>query len=417
MDIKREGVAKKKMIRRVISLMIAAAVVAFAGWRVSQLKPAAPAVEMATVWPDTVKRGPMVRDVRGLGTLVPEDILWIQAAFDSQVSKIHTQSGDEVGPETVLLVLTNPQMEADEVDYEWQTKQAVANLADLKVRLQSQTFDQQSSVATAQGDLKQMELTKEKEEQLYQAQLEPQVNVKLAVAKWEQASSRFQMEKQKLDIMKDSVEAQIESQKVQIEKLRATSLLKKKQVDELTIRAGIRGRMQEMTLQVGQRVKPGDVLAKVAQPRKLMARLQIAETQAKDILIGQRAQVDSRNGIVLGHVTRIDASIVNGTRTVDCKLDGPLPTGAVPDLSVDGTVEIERLPDVLYVGRPVFAQPNSPATLFKIDEDGKGAARVPVKFGRASVNAIEVVEGLKAGDRVILSDMAAQDQFARVRLN
>jgi len=217
--------------------------------------------------------------------------------------------------------------------------------------------------------------------------------------------------------MKDSVESQIESQKVQIEKLRATSLLKKKQVDELTIRAGIRGRMQEMTLEVGQRVKPGDVLAKVAKPRKLMARLQIAETQAKDILIGQRAQIDTRNGTVPGHVTRIDASIVNGTRTVDCKLDGPLPAGAVPDLSVDGTVEIERLPNVLHVGRPVFAQPNSPSTLFKIDEDGKGARRVPVKFGRASVNAIEVVEGLKAGDRVILSDMAAQDQTARVRLN
>jgi HlyD family secretion protein len=285
------------------------------------------------------------------------------------------------------------------------------------VRLQSQTFDQQSTVATAQGDLKQSELTKEKEEQLYQAQLESEINVKLAVAKWEQASSRFQMEQQKLDIMKDSVEAQIESQKVQIEKLRATSLLKKKQVDELTIRAGLRGRMQEMTLQVGQRVKPGDVLAKVAPAHRLMARLQIAETQAKDILIGQRAQIDTRNGIVPGHVTRIDASIVNGTRTVDCKLDGPLPAGAVPDLSIDGTVEIERLPNVLYIGRPVFAQPNSSATLFKIDEDGKGAARVPVKFGRASVNAIEVVEGLKAADRVILSDMAAQDQFARVRLN
>lgn len=417
MDIKRQGVAKNKTIRRVIYVTIIAAVVVLAGRRVSQLKPAAPAVEMAAIWPDTVKRGPMVRDVRGLGTLVPEDILWIQAAFDSQVGKIHTQSGDQVGPETVLLVLANPQMEADEVDYEWQTKQAEANLSDLRVRLQSQTFDQQSSVATAQGDLKLAEISKETEEQLYQAEVEPQINVKLAVARWEQASSRFQMEKRKLDIMHDSVEAQIESQKVQIEKLRATAVLKKKQVEELTIRAGIRGRMQEMTLQVGQRVKPGDVLAKVAQPWKLMARLQIAETQTQDIRVGQRAQIDTRNGIVPGRVTRIDASIVNGTRTVDCKLDGPLPAGAVPDLSVDGTVEIERLPDVLYVGRPAFAQPNSPATLFRIDGDGKGATRVLVKFGRASVNAIEVVEGLKAGDRVILSDMAAQDQYARLRLN
>jgi HlyD family secretion protein len=417
MDIKREGVAKRKTIRRVIYLLITGAVIALAGWRVSQLKPAAPSVETATIWPDTVKRGPMVRDVRGLGTLVPEDILWFQAAFDSQVSKILTQSGDDVKPDTTLLVLTNPQMEADAIDYEWQTKQAEANYTDLKVRLQSQTFDQQSAVVSAQSDLKQAELTMEKNQQLFKQQLGAELDAKLAEARWEQSSNRAQMEKQKLDILKDSVQAQLDAQKVQIEKLRATYQLKKKQVDELTIRAGIHGRMQEMTLQVGQRVKPGDILAKVAQPRKLMARLQIAETQAKDILIGQKALVDTRNGIVPGHVTRIDASIVNGTRTVDCKLDGPLPAGAVPDLSVEGTVEIERLPNVLYVGRPVFAQPNSPATLFKIDDDGKGAARVPVKFGRASVNAIEVIEGLKAGDRVILSDMGAQDQFARVRLN
>lgn len=417
MDIKRQGAAKKKTIRRAIYLAVAAAVLALAGWQISQLKPSAPAVEMAAVWPDTVKRGPMVRDVRGSGTLIPEDILWLQAAFDSQVGTIYTQSGDDVKPETVLLVLTNPQMEADEADYQWQTKQAEANLADLKVRLQSQTFDQQSSVATARGDLKLAELSRETEQQLYQAQVEPEINVKLAVAKWEQASTRFQMEKQKLDIMKDSVEAQVESQKAQIEKLRATAVLKRRQVDELTIRAGIRGRMQEMTLQVGQRVKPGDVLAKVAQPWKLMARLQIAETQAKDILVGQRAQIDTRSGIVPAHVTRVDGSIVNGTRTVDCKLDGPLPAGAVPDLSVDGTVEIERLSNVLYVGRPVFAQPNSRATLFKIDEDGKGAVRVPVEFGRAAVNAIEVVEGLKAGDRIILSDMAAQDQYSRLRID
>jgi HlyD family secretion protein len=417
MDIKREGADRRRLIRRVIYVVVTASVVAFAGWRINQLKPAAPTVELGTVWPDTVKRGPMVRDVRGLGTLAPEDILWIQAAFDSQVSRILAQSGDDVKPGMVLIVLMNPQMEADAVDYEWQTKQAEANLVDLRVRLQSQTFDQQEIVATAEGDLKQAAISQDKEQQLFKLQLEPEVNVKLTEAKWEQAASRYAMEKQKLGIMKESVEAQIDSQKVQIEKLRATYLLKKKQVDELTIRADTRGRMQEMTLQVGQRVKPGDVLAKVAQPWKLMARLQIAETQAKDILIGQRAQIDTRNGIVPGHVTRIDASIVNGTRTVDCKLDGALPPGAVPDLSVDGTIELERLANVLYVGRPVFAQPGSPGTLFRIDPDGKGAERVGVRFGRASVNSIEVVEGLKAGDRVILSDMSAQEQSSRVRLN
>jgi len=417
MDIKREGVNRRKLIRRVVYLVLAASIVALAGWRIDQLKPAAPTVELGTLWPDTVKRGAMVRDVRGLGTLVPEDILWIQAAFDSQVTRILAQSGDDVKPDTVLIVLSNPQMEADAVDYEWQTKQAEANLVDLKVRLKSQTFDQQEIVAAAQGDLKQAALSKDKEDQLFKLKLEPELSMKLTEAKWEQAAGKYEMERQKMGIMKDSVEAQIESQKVQIEKLRATYLLKKKQVDELTIRADIQGRMQEMTLQVGQRVKSGDVLAKVAQPWKLMARLQIAETQAKDILIGQRAQIDTRNGIIPGHVTRIDASIVNGTRTVDCKLDGPLPPGAVPDLSVEGTIELERLANVLFVGRPVFAQPNSPATLFRIDADGRGAERVPVRFGRASVNAIEVVEGLKAGDRVILSDMSAQEQSSRVRLN
>jgi HlyD family secretion protein len=359
----------------------------------------------------------MVRDVHGLGTLVPEDILWIQAEFDSQVGKILSQSGDEVNPDSVLLVLSNPQMEADANDYEWQAKQAEANYADLKVKLQSQTFDEQLQVATMQGDLKQAQITKEIEEKLLESHLDSQLNARLAIAKWEQAVSRFQMEKQKLDIMKQSVDAQLEAQNVQIEKLRATWMLKKKQVDELTIRAGIKGRMQEMTLQVGQRMKPGDVLAKVAQPWKLMARLQITETQAKDILLGQKASIDTRNGIVPGHVTRIDASIVNGTRTIDCKLDGPLPTGAVPDLSVDGTVEIERLADVVYMQRPVFGQPNSSVSLFKLDPDSKEATRVVVRLGRASVNATEILDGLKPGDQVILSEMPGQDQNNRIRLN
>lgn len=417
MDIKREGVARNKLIRRTIYLMITAAAVAAAGWRINQLKPAAPTVERATQLVDTVKRGPLVIDVHGIGTLVPEDILWIQAEFDSQVSKIQVQSGDEVNPDTVLLVLTNPQMEADANDYEWQTKAAEANLADLKVKLQSQTFDEESSVATMQGDLKQAQINKEIEEKLFASHLDSELNERLAVAKFEQASSRYLMEKQKLGIMQQSADAQIEAQKVQIEKLRATWLLKKKQVDDLTIRAGIKGRIQEMTLQVGQRMKAGDVLAKVAQPWKLMARLQISETQTKDIVLGQKASIDTRNGIVPGHVTRIDASIVNGTRTVDCKLDGPLPPGSVPDLSVDGTIETARLADVVYMERPVFGQPNSQATIFKLDPDGKGASRVPIKLGHASVNNIEILDGLRPGDQVIVSDMSSQDQNSRIRLN
>ena len=417
MDIKREGVAKKKRIRMAIYLVLTAAAVGVISWRLYLLKPAAPTVERATVWIDAVKRGPMVIDRRGLGTLQPEDIIWIPAAFDGQVEKIVAHSGDDVKAGSVMLVLSNPDMQLAANDLEWQVKQAEATLADLKVQLQSKTFDQQSVVASAQSDLQQAALQKEKEEQLGKMQLESDLSVKLAVAKWEQAANKYKMEKQKLDIQQESVDAQLGSAKVQVDKLRAAYTLKRQQVADLTIKAGINGRMQEMTLQVGQRVKPGDVLAKIAQPWKLKAELKIAETQAKDILLGQKAEIDTRNGIVPGHVSRIDASIVNGTRTIDVRLDGPLPAGAVPDLSVDGTVEIMRVADVTYVGRPVFGQENTQCSLFKLDEDGKGATRTTVKLGRSSVNTIEVVEGLKVGDQVVLSDMSAQDQNPRIRLN
>ncbi len=417
MDVKREGVAKKKMIRRIIWLTLASAGIAVAGWQISKLKPAAPSVERATVWIETVKRGLMVEDRRGLGTLVPENIVWLPAQFDSQVSKIMARSGDEVKPNAVLMVLTNPQMEVDANDLEWQVKQAEASYQDLKVQLQSKTFDQVSVVDTTASDMEQAKLTKERDEELLKLNLKADLDVKLSVAKWEQLVGKWKTEKQKLDIQKQSVDAQLESSKVQIDKLKAQWALKKQQVGELTIRAAIAGKMQEMTLQEGQKVKPGDVLAKIADPTKLMARLNIAETQAKDIILGQKAEIDTRNGIVPGHVIRIDASIVNGTRTVDCKLDGPLPPGAVPDLSVDGVIEIERLPDVVFVGRPVFGQPNSSVSLFKLDEDGKGASRVTVKLGRAAVNTIEVVDGLKVGDQVILSDMSGQDDKPRIRLN
>jgi len=417
MDIKREGVARQKLIRRIIYLILTVSVLGAFTWQIMKLKPAAPSVELATVWPDTVKRGPMVIDVHGNGTLVPENIVWIPAAFDSQVAEIRAHSGDDVNPDTVLLVLSQPQMELDANDLEWQVKQAEASYADLKAKLQNQTFDQQSVVAGEASDLRQAELTKDRDEQLLKLSLKAELEVKLSEANWEKLRDRYAMDKQKLEIMKQSVQAQLDSQQVQIEKLKASLALKKKQVEELTVRAGIKGKMQEMTLQIGQRVHPGDVLAKVAQPWKLKAEVKIAETQAKDVLLGQKAEIDTRNGIVPGHVSRIDASIVNGTRTVDVSLDGPLPPGAVPDLSVDGTVVIERVADVVYVARPVFGQPNSQATLFKIDEDGKGATRVPVKFGRGSVNNIEVLEGLKVGDRVILSDMSSHDQDQRIRLN
>ena len=416
MDIKREGVARKKRIRLAFYGLVAIGALGAAGWRLSKLEPAAPTVERATVWIDSVKRGPIVIERKGLGKLAPEEIIVIPSLQDGQVIKVPVKSGQKVKPDTVLMVLINPDMDLAANDLDWQVKQAQATYADLKVKLQSQKFDQQASVASAENALKQASLNKDKDEQLFKFQLQTELNVKLTTANWEQATNHFQTEKQKLDIMKDSIDAQLDSAKVQIDKLQATWERKKQQLTELTVRAGTEGVVQELTLQVGTHVTSGTVVAKVAQAT-LQAELQIAETQAKDILLGQKASIDTRNGIIPAHVVRIDPNVINGTRTVDCKLDGPLPSGAVPDLSVDGTVEIERLADVVYIGRPVFGQPDSSVSIFKLEPDGKGAARVTVKLGRGSVNTIEVVDGLKVGDQVILSDMSAQDQNPRIRLD
>ncbi|HEV8146314.1 MAG TPA: efflux RND transporter periplasmic adaptor subunit [Bryobacteraceae bacterium] len=417
MDVKREGVAKKKMIKRIIYLTLTAGAVAVISWRLSLLKPAAPTVERATVWIDQVKRGPMLRQVRGLGTLVPEEIRWIPTAFDGSVQKVLVHSGEKVNPDTILCIISNPDMEVAANDLDWQVRQAEANFRDLKVRLESQRLAQKSIAQTTKSDMEQAKLTKERDEQLLELNLKSNLEVKLSVGRFNQLAAKYEIDKESLEIMSDSIAAQLDSARVQVDKLKAQAKLKRDQVAQLTVKADLAGLLQEMTLQVGQRVKPGDVLAKVAQPWKLKAELKIAETQAKDILLGQPVEIDTRSGVIPGHVSRIDPNVINGTRTVDCKLDGPLPPGAVPDLSVDGTVEIEKLADVVYVGRPVFGQPNSSVGLFKLEEDGKGASRVTVKLGRTSVNTIEILEGLKVGDQVVLSDMSAQDQHPRIRLN
>lgn len=420
MDIKREGVARKKRIKLALYLVLTAAVLGSGTYYISKLKPAAPSVEWATIWPGTVKRGPMLRDVKGSGQLEPEDIVLIPAPSEGQIVKIMVDSGDRVKPDTILMVLTNPDMELAATDLEWQIKKAEASLTDTRVQLESKRLDQQSQVASVESDLKQAQLNKDTDEQLLKLNLKSELEVKTTVAKWENLQQKAEIEKKKLENMSDSINAQMDSQRVQIEQLKDQQQLKKKQFADLIIHAGTEGIVQEMTYmgvpyQVGQRVHQGDVLAKVAQPWKLKAEIKIAETQAKDVVLGQVAQIDTRNGIVPGHVIRIDPNVVNGTRTVDCKLDGPLPPGAVPDLSVDGVVEIERLTDVVFVDRPVFGQPNSQVSLFKIDTDQGGANRVTVKFGRTSVNTIEVLDGLKVGDQVVLSDMSEHDQSQRIR--
>ena len=417
MDIQRKGVGRKKLVRRIIFSSMILIAVPLITYGLSRLKPAAPTVERSTVWIDQVKRGPMLRQVRGLGTLVAEDILQVPALFDGRVEKRMILPGVNVTPDTILYVLSNPDMELSANDYEWQVKQAQANYEDLKVKLESQRLDQESLVARTQSEYLQSKLTMERDKELQKLNLKPDLEVRLSVAKFEELEGRLANEKKRLAILGDSVKAQLDASHVQISKLQATYELKRKQVQQLVIRAGTTGVLKEVNAEVGQRVAPGAVLAKVVQPWRLKAELKIPETQMKDITIGQDASIDTRNGVIEGKVMRIDPAAINGTVTVDVKLIGNLPAGARPDLSVDGTIEIERLQEVVYVGRPVFGQPNSQITLFRLEPDGKNASRVPVKLGRSSVNTIEIVDGLKVGDQVILSDMATWDAQNRIRLN
>ncbi len=415
MDIARPEIARKKKIRRILYAVVALTAVVITSVAISRLKPAAPGVDSDTLYMDTVKRGPLKIEVRGLGTLVPENLLWIPAVTDGRVIK-RLLPGVEVKPDTVLMVMTNPQLQQETLDAEWQLKEAEADYNSLKAQLESKVLDQRANAATARSAYLQAKLQAADDRQLADLGLGPQITAQLAEAKAEAAKTGDQVAGDQVKVLQQSAEAQLASQKAKIEQLRAMYDLKRSQMNSLTVRAGANGVLQEVLVQIGQQVTAGTILAKVAQPNRLMARLQIAETQAKDIQLKQKAFIDTHNGIIPGHVMRIDPAVQNGTRTVDVELDGPLPAGAVPDLSVDGTIEIEDLSDVVYVGRPAFAQSDSTISLFKVVDGGKAAVRVPVKIGKASVNDVQVLDGLKIGDEVILSDMSRWDGFNRVRL-
>jgi len=417
MDKPREGIAKQKMIKRIILGVVALGVIGSTTYVLGNLKPAAPTVEAATLWPDTVKRGPMLRQVRGLGTLVPEEVLQVPANTEGRVDKRHFLPGVKVNPDTILLELSNPELQLQMVDSEWQLKSGEATYTDLKVRLESQRLEQKAKAAQVKSEFTQAKLKSDREAELAKSGLSADLTVRLAKATAEELGERFEIEQQRLANMGEMIEAQLQGQKVEIEKRRAALNLKKLQVEQLKVRAGTVGVLQTVSVEIGQKVAAGTILAKVVQPWKLKAELKIAETQAKDILIGQPAQIDTRNGIVNGSVIRIDPAVVNGTVTVDVRIEGTLPPGARPDLSVDGTIELEKLSDILYVGRPVFGQQNSTVGLFRMTPDGKEASRVQVQFGRSSVNQIEIVKGLSVGDKVILSDMSNWDAHQRIRLN
>ena len=417
MDIPRKEAARRKRIRQGIIGLVLLAAAGGVSWGLSRLKPAAPSVERATVWLDTVKRGPMLRQVRGLGTLVPEDILWIPATTDGRVEQQLALPGIVVKPDTVLIVLSNPELQQATVDAEWKLRAAEAELANLKVKLESDRLTQEAAAATVESEANKSKLTADRDVELNKLGLEADLVAKTSVATAQDWANRTRIEKKRLEINPEAIKAQIAVQQAAVEQFRALWELKKSQVEALRVRAGVNGVLQQVPVEVGQRVAVGTNLARVVQPEKLKAELKIPETQAKDVAMGQKAEVDTRNGMIQGRVSRIDPAAKDGTVTVDVKLEGALPQGARPDLSVDGTIEIERLTDVLYVGRPTFGQPNSQVTLFKLDADGKGATRSQVKLGRSSVNTIEILEGLRVGDQVVLSDMSAQDAYDRIRLN
>jgi HlyD family secretion protein len=416
MDIPRESAIRKRRIRRAIYVVVGLLVIGSVSLGLSRLKPAAPSVDKATVWVDTVKRGPMLLQVRGLGSLVPEEILWIPATTDGRVVRRFILPGTPVKADTVIMELTNPEQEQATLDADWQLKAAEAQYKSLKAQLDSQLLDQKAAAATVQSDYTEANLNADKDAELAKLGLGAELNAKITRAKAEALATRDDIEKQRLAVSAASVKAQLDAQQARVEQLRALYELKKAQLDSLRVRAGADGVLQELEVEVGQRVTEGTILAKVVQPTKLKAQLKIPETQAKDVQIGQSASVDTRNGLIAGHVMRVDPAVQNGTVTVDVKLDGLLPKGARPDLSVEGTIELENLADVVYVGRPAFGQPNSTVGIFKLDEDGKGASRVQVKLGRASVNSVEILGGLEPGDKVILSDMSAWDAFNRIRL-
>lgn len=416
MDIPREGAARSRLLRRIAIGLVVTLSLAATTLALRRLQPAAQTVERSTVWPDTVKRGEMLRNVRGLGTLIPEDILTIPAATDGRVEKQLLLAGAPVKADTVLLELTNPELQAALVDAEWQVKAAEAAYLDLKARLESDHLDQEAALASTLASYDQAKLKADRDELLFKEGLTVEINWKISKSTAADLKNRYAIDKRRLDSGLASIKAQLDSQQTHTEQLRAAFELKKSQVEALKVRSGAEGLLQQVMVEVGQRVVQGAPLAKVVQPWRLKAALQIQETQAKDVLIGQKVEIDTRNGIVNGKVSRIDPSVINGTRTVDAQILDPLPKGAVPDLSVEGTIELERLKNVLYVGRPVFGQSDSAVTLFKIGPDGRTAYRTQVKFGRTSVSTIEILDGLKLGETVILSDMSAYDGQERIEL-
>ena len=417
MDIARPDLLEKKKKRQLSWIGAGVAVVVLLTLGVSRLKPAAPTVERATVVIDTVKRGEMVREVRGLGTLVPEDIRWIPAITEARVERLVLLPGVEVKADSVILELSNPELLNQAHEADSQARAAEAQYTELKVRLQSQNLDQKAAAARVAAESRQARLQADADAELAKNGLIAGLTLKLSQSAAEELEHREGIERQRLEIAGEAIAAQLRVQQADVENKRAAAHLRRSQVEALRVRAGLDGVLQLVPVEVGQRVAPGTNLARVARPDKLKAVVRIPETQAKDVVPGQKASVDTRNGIVTARVIRVDPAVQNGTVTVDLALVGELPKGARPDLTVDGTIELERLADAVFVGRPAMGQPQSTIGLFRIVKGTNEALRVRVALGQASVSTIVVKEGLEVGDEVILSDTSAWDSADRIRLN
>jgi len=416
MDIARPDQTRRKRIRRTVYGVSALTVVLMITVGVSKLKPAAPGVERATVWIDSVKRGPMLRDVRGQGTLVPEDIRWIPATTQGRVERIVLRPGTTVMPRSVILELSNPQLDQELQDAILKLKGAEASLTSLQVQVRNDVLAQEAATAAVAAESKKAAMQVEVDEQLSAKGLLPELTLRQAKLDAEQSAARYAIAQKQLASYTQSNEARLATQESAVAQAKAVVQLKQQQVDELHVRAGLAGVLQIVPVEVGQQVGPGTNLARVADPSRLKAELKIGETQAKDIQIGQPVSIDTRNGLVDGKVSRIDPSVQNGTVTVDVTLEGALPKGvARADLTIDGTIELERLTDVLFVGRPALGQEQSTVGVFKLEPDGT-ASRTQAKIGRMSVDKVELLSGLNAGDQVVLSDMSAWDAYDRVRL-
>jgi HlyD family secretion protein len=417
MDIKRPPKSKiKKNIRMAIMIVVGVAAIGGITYGLAKLKPAAPTLDRSTAVIETVKRGEMVRDVRGNGTLVPEVTRWVPAPAEGRVENILLQAGVEVDPSTVIVELSNPQMEQQATDADFQVKAAEADAENLKVRLESDTMTQRAAIATINAQYSQAKLQLDADEVLAKQGLVADLVLKISRVSVQDLANRLKVEQERLAVNAKSTKAQLNATSSRLQQLRVLAKLKREQVDALKVRAGTAGVLQQVSVQVGQQVTPGFNIARVADPLSLKAVLRVPETQIKDVRVGQPVLVDTRNGIIQGQVARIDPAAREGTFEIDASLVGPLPASARPDLSVDGTIELERLKDVLKVGRPAFGQAQQTIGMFVLTPDGSEAVRRQVKLGRNSVSTIEILEGLREGEQVIISDTSALDSYDRIRI-